>query len=314
VIRQSIDPSLFQITVVKNFLDAELDGRLDSLGVQRIHEAALPVGTKLRRGIEASSGEFLAVLEDDDLFAPQKLQRALSLFDQFPDVGFLRHGFLPIDAQGTPVPASRLWQKRGRRATQLHAGPFQSPWGTVRLVGLYPDFNVSSIVVRKSIVRPYLQELDSIELIPDVFLFFAALLQRCSLLIDPTPLTLLRLHTGGASGHVGDESVESLRRMREYSYRNRPSYEALVRLALTARNPVAIRLAEELRETEAVLLLFRGGELNRRRAIEHLLSLLSRSDTYYFWSRLDVVGAAIGSILSPEVVRRLYRRAKREGY
>jgi glycosyltransferase involved in cell wall biosynthesis len=315
VVRQSIDRSAFEIIVVKNFLDTELDRELERLGARLVHETAPPVGTKLRRGIEASSGEFLAVLEDDDLFEPEKLRYVIAWLDRFPEVGFLRHGFLPIDAQGRPLRTSPLWQKRGRLGHgQLRLGPFRSSWGTLRLVGLYPDFNVSSIVVRRSVVVPYLASLDRIELVPDVFLFFTAILQHCALLIDATPLTRLRLHPGGASAHVGDDPAAALERMRRYSERNRTSFEELVRLARASGSEVALRLAEELRETEAVLLLFREGGLDRRHAAEHLLALLSRSDTYYFWSRVGVLSATIGSLLSPKWVRRLYLRAKREGY
>lgn len=52
------------------------------------------------RGIEASSGEFVAFLDADDLWAPQKLARQVTAFDGRPELGIVGTNGRIIDEQG----------------------------------------------------------------------------------------------------------------------------------------------------------------------------------------------------------------------
>lgn len=68
------------------------------------------VGTygTLNRGLEAVTGEFVAVLNDDDLWAPEKLERQLSLFEAHPEVGLVHTDGWFIDGQGNRLEGSPL--------------------------------------------------------------------------------------------------------------------------------------------------------------------------------------------------------------
>ncbi len=52
------------------------------------------------RGIEAARGRFLAFLDSDDEFMPNKLQRQLTLFDRRPDLGFVYSDYAYVDTEG----------------------------------------------------------------------------------------------------------------------------------------------------------------------------------------------------------------------
>lgn len=54
----------------------------------------------LNVGLEATDGEFVAVLNDDDLWAPTKLDRQVSLMDAKPKVGLVHTGGYFIDGDG----------------------------------------------------------------------------------------------------------------------------------------------------------------------------------------------------------------------
>ena len=53
------------------------------------------------RGIEASRGRFVAFLDSDDEFLPNKLERQLALFDARPDLGLVYSDYAYIDFEGT---------------------------------------------------------------------------------------------------------------------------------------------------------------------------------------------------------------------
>jgi glycosyltransferase involved in cell wall biosynthesis len=57
------------------------------------------VSAALNTGIQAARGEFIAILEHDDLWLPHKLARQLPLFSQ-PEVGLVYCGVSMIDASG----------------------------------------------------------------------------------------------------------------------------------------------------------------------------------------------------------------------
>ncbi len=58
------------------------------------------VAVARNRGIASARGEFLAVLDADDLFLPEKLERQVRFLDGHPEVGALSTWFEVIDAAG----------------------------------------------------------------------------------------------------------------------------------------------------------------------------------------------------------------------
>ena len=52
------------------------------------------------RGIDASRGRFVAFLDSDDEFMPDKLERQLALFERCPDLGLVYSDFAFVDEEG----------------------------------------------------------------------------------------------------------------------------------------------------------------------------------------------------------------------
>jgi glycosyltransferase involved in cell wall biosynthesis len=62
----------------------------------------------LNAGLAAASGEFVAVLNDDDLWAPAKLERQVALLDAHPEIGLVHTDGAFIDGEGRQTPGSPL--------------------------------------------------------------------------------------------------------------------------------------------------------------------------------------------------------------
>ena len=55
------------------------------------------------RGIEASSGEFIALLDSDDLWLPEKLVKQVALLRDQPEIGLVYTDVIWIEADGRPM-------------------------------------------------------------------------------------------------------------------------------------------------------------------------------------------------------------------
>jgi len=66
------------------------------------------------RGIRESTGEYVAFLDADDLWAPDKLEAQIPLFAASPAVGVVYSGFACIDGEGAPLASVPAKLHRGR--------------------------------------------------------------------------------------------------------------------------------------------------------------------------------------------------------
>lgn len=76
------------------------------------HETNRGANAARNTGIEAANGKFVAFLDDDDLWEPEKLERQMSVFSKSgPDVGLVYTGRRYVDAEGnellTETPVNR---------------------------------------------------------------------------------------------------------------------------------------------------------------------------------------------------------------
>lgn len=72
------------------------------------NEKNLGTYASLNVGLAQASGEFVAILNDDDLWAPRKLERQLALFDAHPKVGLVHTDGFFIDGEGNRMEGSPL--------------------------------------------------------------------------------------------------------------------------------------------------------------------------------------------------------------
>ena len=97
--------------------DASSDGAVDSLktdpvfdGVRLItHEANRGPGESRRTGILAAKGKYIAFLDDDDLFEPELLAKALSVLERDPAVGLFCCDGLLVDSHGSVLPGHKTF-------------------------------------------------------------------------------------------------------------------------------------------------------------------------------------------------------------
>jgi len=68
--------------------------------IRYIRQENAGVGAARNNGIAAARGEYLAFLDSDDIWLPEKLEREIALFDADPQLGFVHCGVEKFDESG----------------------------------------------------------------------------------------------------------------------------------------------------------------------------------------------------------------------
>ncbi|MCG2872125.1 MAG: glycosyltransferase [Sulfolobales archaeon] len=85
---QILDKGLYEVLVVKNFEEKDIDDYVAKLGYKNIVYDTPNYGEQVSAGIEESKGEVLAFLEDDDEFKPNKLSKVHKVFSTQKEVSY----------------------------------------------------------------------------------------------------------------------------------------------------------------------------------------------------------------------------------
>lgn len=191
----SADPSSYEVVVVKDFSDPEVDAELMRIGprVRLITEDFPRVGGSLARGVREAQGDVIAFLDDDDRFAPEKVATVLQQFRNSPGLGFFRHAYRAIDAEGAPVPS---WEEfrpvpPASRSFLPHADPAD---GVAWIFRFSPHVNVSTMAIRTELLRPWLEAMSTILTSQDCFLFVTALVSGSEVRVVRDRLSDYRVH------------------------------------------------------------------------------------------------------------------------
>ena len=114
----------FEIIVVDDASEDETPEVIQSFTDPRIqyvrHETNKGQGVTRNNGMSRVSGEYVAFLDDDDEWLPQKLEQQVSLLDSTPArVGLVYTGFRKTDALTKQVIAEVIPEKRGDLFDQM---------------------------------------------------------------------------------------------------------------------------------------------------------------------------------------------------
>lgn len=164
VINQSLHRTLYEIIVIKNYKDAEIDEFINKNCDKNIYSEYKSLGMKLKEAINASKYDIISFLEDDDLFYFEKLNVVRQEFSRNSKLEYFHNACKIVEADGK----------------------------FLRYGGFGPDFNLSSISIRKNYFDKSLI-LDSSSGI-DSFVYVACLDSGGEILLDERPLTVYMLH------------------------------------------------------------------------------------------------------------------------
>jgi glycosyltransferase involved in cell wall biosynthesis len=309
LLAQSLPRPRFEVLVVKNYADTEIDDYLDRVHVEHWVTDTQPLSGKLLEAIARAHGRVLCFLEDDDRYVPDRLAVVESAFRADPKLVFFRNGFETIDAAGRPY---RGWLPPAIRTSQESAvdrvcreGEKESVYRA--LAGALPDFNTSTMAIRRDCIEPVAADFRRIVSGVDRFLFCAAYVARGTMRFDRRRLTEYRVH-GANTGIRGPGGPETLARVERLLANDRVDEQVLYEL-LRASDRIAARHDLEGRLLVNEIYGWLGGPPTDRRRVAGLLRRLpGYRDTQSVRANRRLGLEAFAYLVTPAGARRIHRR------
>ncbi|HTW39969.1 MAG TPA: glycosyltransferase [Thermoplasmata archaeon] len=199
VLAQNVPRSSVEIVVTKNFERPDLNAELARDGVRVLADPTPRIGTWLLNAIRATRAPIVTLLDDDDLYAPERLARVLEAFRTHPEVGFYRNRVGLVDPAGRPT-APETWPPRAADPYfDAHGPALIAPDAKGELVDLLfrrtrVSFNSSSMAFRRELLDGRRGEHFAATWLPDSSLLLNAVASPFGLFLDDRRLTLHRTH------------------------------------------------------------------------------------------------------------------------
>ena len=195
--------------------DGSTDGTREWLTQLQKDEPSLPLllyfndknlGTygALNKGIDVSTGEFIAEFNDDDVWAPTKLEKQVAMMDAHPEIGLVHTSGHFIDGDGNRLKVNPLgfeWPKTGTGDVLLELIP-------------YNKIIASSVLVRRKCFEE-VGKFNTEYFGSGDWEMWYRIAERFHVGHIDEPLTLYRVHAGSAS-HFKDKVAADDRRIREW--------------------------------------------------------------------------------------------------
>lgn len=200
VLRQTIPKDEFEIAVVKNFHDTEIDGYLRENGVKNIFTDELQLIRKHYAGIEATSGEIICFLDDDDMFHPKKLEIVKEQFMK-QNISYYHNSYTSSKSEFQKL-------KPADNAPVMVFDSRSDKGSTLREISRHsPSANPSSISISRELATFAEKTAQKVTRNVDVFWFLSSLELGKPIVIDHRKLVFYRVQTSGTSRASNPEKV-----------------------------------------------------------------------------------------------------------
>jgi len=202
---QTLPRDRFEVIVVKNFDDKESDDMISRNGWKDVYEDTTYHGRKILAGLEESKGDVITFLEDDDMYASNRLEEVYKAFTSYDRLAYFHNSQKIIDDKGnllerSPLPTSK---------NLVGGSPIVVDVDKLR--GLAKRYNVSvidltlkvrtrawhnssSLAVRRGVLEAGAHLLRELPTAFDVFALASSLRAGGLLYLTDEKLTLFRVH------------------------------------------------------------------------------------------------------------------------
>ncbi len=173
-INQNVDKKFYEIIIVKNFEDKDIDKLIKDNKIISIFSNDSSLSGKIISGLKISKGEIISFLDDDDKFTEDKIKTIIDNFSANKDLVYFHNSVKAINFNGEEI-------------------------------GYYnynPDFNMSSISIKKNIID--IKKLGNVYKSIDTFMYMEALESGKKITISDNKLTYYRVITNSVTHNFTD--------------------------------------------------------------------------------------------------------------
>ena len=209
VLNQTIDRKEYEIIVIKNYTDDEMDNYLIRNNVKLLYSTEKKYGKKVVQAIRMCKGEVISFLDDDDLFSENKLNHVKDIFVHNPNI-FLYKNFRTLVSH-SPIDNKTIKRFNWEKKYIISLGKVIYGDKLPRLYELrkyWLPFNNSSMTIRKSkLTDMHLELISNINIAFDICLFFLSLSIEDGVLVDDFGLTQYRIHGKNSTSSSNTDTV-----------------------------------------------------------------------------------------------------------
>jgi glycosyltransferase involved in cell wall biosynthesis len=204
---QTLPRDKFEVIVVKNFEDEELDGIILRNGWKVVYEDDTYYGRMVLAGLEESRGEVITFLEDDDMYGNNRLEEIYKVFKSYDSLVYFHNSQIIIDENGSVLerpPHSIYISKNliGGSPIVIDADKLRglakrynaSVIDLALKVRAYPWHNNSSLAVRRRVLEAGAHLVRELPTAFDLFVLASSLRAGGLLYFTDEKLTLYRVH------------------------------------------------------------------------------------------------------------------------
>ena len=185
VLNQTLNKKYYEIIVIKNFSDSTIDNYILKNNITSIISNDKSLGGKLFEALNITRGNIISFLEDDDLFFETKLGIVYKEFKKDDNVVYYHNLSVPINENGNTI--------------------------NINSIRTPIDFNMSSISIKKSIIKINNAYKINISNVPDILMYLYALESNKKIIKGEETLTYYMVHSSATN--ILSKSFEEYRKL-----------------------------------------------------------------------------------------------------
>lgn len=188
---QDFNKDLYEIILVKNFQDPEIDSVAEKNNVRLVMTMEKPLSRKMVEGIKVAVGRYILFLDDDDLFAKHKLSRIMDFIEDDNLLAYYHNSYQPIDENGSFLD-TEISLRPPREIICRNKDEIKQEFRS--FIRYRADWYASMMCIRSDLIRDKLDHMWKIPASADKFVFFAGISSGQKIIIDNDQGTLYRIH------------------------------------------------------------------------------------------------------------------------
>lgn len=237
IFQQKLPHELFEVIVVKSFLDDDIDKYLKSKDILILQDTHHELAHKIASGVAKARGQIISLLEDDDEFMPAKLDTIYKLFSNNKNLTFVRDRIEAIDEQGETISFSAHSHSQAIDSFVAET-PLDFHKDITKFIKCGAGAYVSAMSIRRETLNQYIEKLEALPGGADAFLFTAAVAAGGAVAYESKVLTRYRVHNFHSVPNTA-KTLDQRETIQTFVYRQRMYAEAANTLLAISKGTVA---------------------------------------------------------------------------